>query len=480
MADKLKVLFITYTHSGGGGGEAVLTTLVNHLPKSWHIDILETIDYSVKKEPINENVNLLHPLTDASSKMINRIMHYIFINHPKIIKTLRRLDGYDVVIGWVFINSFHMLPAFSESKKIIWFHAMVDDLLSDSLCGTAEYYNRLNNLSFEKKACACSDNLVVISNKVKESVLQVYSEYSNKLKIIYNPVDIDEIIKQSNKTMQDNFYNSLFTKLVATKLPILVSIGRLDSNKNYSLALNALYVLKQKNIFSYYILIGNGNEQAKLENLVDELHLKDRVFFMGFQQNPLPILKSCKLLLFTSLQEGFGMVVAEAMVLGIPFVTTPVAGASDELSDGENCGLVSDWDAEEYAQKVELLLKDEELYKRMSKNCKEHIRNFSVESSLNSFYKMLEEIPKKSVKPKKTNRNVALVLCVLYATWGYVTTTAKTARVRLNIFMSKLCLLNLLKLVYRCSVFAFSLLSSPLFVIYVSFLLVNNKKRLFG
>lgn len=124
----MKILFITCTHSGGGGAETVLTTLVNHFPKDWHIDILEIMNYSVKKEPINQNINLLSPLANSSYKAIDRVMLHMCVKHPDVIKTLRGLNGYDVVIGWTHKEATFMLVAFNDCKKIAWFHEMVDNL----------------------------------------------------------------------------------------------------------------------------------------------------------------------------------------------------------------------------------------------------------------------------------------------------------------------------------------------------------------
>ena len=61
--EKLKLLFITYTHSNGGGAEKVLTTLVNNLDsEKYDISIFEIVRYDVKQEPLNKNIRLLPPL----------------------------------------------------------------------------------------------------------------------------------------------------------------------------------------------------------------------------------------------------------------------------------------------------------------------------------------------------------------------------------------------------------------------------------
>ena len=84
--------------------------------------------------------------------------------------------------------------------------------------------------------------------------------------------------------------------------------------------------------------------------------------------------------------------IMEAMALGIPFVTTPVSGASEELSDGERCGLVSGWDAEQYADKIQRLLTDSTLCGEMSRNCLEKVKEYSSELYVSSFERLLSDI----------------------------------------------------------------------------------------
>ena len=119
------------------------------------------------------------------------------------------------------------------------------------------------------------------------------------------------------------------------------------------------------------------------------MEISDFVHFCGYKNNPYPYIAASRIFCLTSYSEGFPTVAIETMSLGIPFVTTPVSGASEELADGGKCGLVSDWKAEEYADKLQKLLTDSELYEQMSKNCLEHVKDYSVEQYVSAFEKVL-------------------------------------------------------------------------------------------
>jgi hypothetical protein len=90
---RYKLLFITYTHSNGGGAENVLTTLVNHLdPVKYTIDIIEVNQFLIKTEPLNKEIHLLSPMVKAN-KLFDSTIKYILHEKPEIIKQLFRLYG---------------------------------------------------------------------------------------------------------------------------------------------------------------------------------------------------------------------------------------------------------------------------------------------------------------------------------------------------------------------------------------------------
>ena len=478
MTKNLKILFITYTHSNGGGAEAILTTLVNNLPKTWRIDILEVVGFDVKKEPINKGINLLPPLTKNKDRTKFGIFFRILLLHkPELIKDIRCLEDYDVVVGYLYLYSTFLLPFFYKGKKIVWFQGMMDDIISCGSLLDIDYYVKRTYFKVQKKVLECVDSAIVPSNMCLRCLRTTFSEICDKVKIIYNGVDIKKI----NKKSEEKITNSKLLEVFQQQAPSLIVIGRLDRNKNFSLALEAVKILKMRGVSCQLIVLGFETEDVDLHKLANSLGIEKQVYFLGYQQNPFPFLRRSKLLLFTSFSEGFGMVVAEAMALGIPFVTTPVSGASEELANNGSCGLVSDWNAQEYADKIEKLLTDEALYQTMSKNCKEHIKNYSVENFTNSFKKMLESIPEKAVQKKKKKKNyfLTLLLFIFYSSF-YLAIDNKhkisVLKSRWFNLIHKPSILNFCKLIYRFFIYFGFALSFPFFLLMSSFLILKNRK----
>ena len=386
---KIKLLFTTITHSGGGGAERVLTTLVNNLPpEMYDISIQEMYAFGVKKEPINENIKLLPPLIKEheGSTLITLFKRYIIDNYPEIIRSIRLSSNYDIVISWNYQCPSFLLPSFQDAISIGWFHGSIYDLSPSRELKYEIYSRKLQQRAWDK-----ASKLVTISELSLKSLKEAFPEYMEKAQIIYNPIEIEKIKDLSLSEIDSSFLDGS---------PVLACIGRFDKNKNFTLVLEAVAILKNKGIKTQVLLVGEGTEKENLKGKVKDLNIKENVVFLGYQQNPLPFLRLAKLLCISSLEEGFPTVATEALSLGVPFVTTPVAGASDELAFNGECGLVAKWDAKDYAEKIETIITNEVLHKRMAEACVENIKKFSIKQSVSKFNELISEL----IDESKTNK----------------------------------------------------------------------------
>lgn len=459
--EKLRILFITYTHSNGGGAEAVLTNLVNNLdPEKYTISVFEIVNYNVKKEPLNSNVEFLGSLYSLSNpRPIRRTWESILEQEPEIIRSLRRLDA-DVVITWNYQTPSFMLPAFQDKKTIAWFHGAIDDLDIFALpeLRVLPYYTRL-----QKKAWSKAGKIITISNHSLQSLKKVFPEYCSKTSIVYNGTQVDLIHKKAADSIDFNFSRYDF--------PFLICMGRLDENKNFSLVIKSVAILKKQNISCGLIIIGDGKENTKLRVLSKKEGVDDKVFFLGYKQNPLPYLREAKILCVSSLSEGFPTVVTEAMALGKPFVTTPVAGASEELAYGGLCGLIAKWEPEDYAGKLQTLLSDDFLYESMSKKCIERIQKFSIHQTIFDFEKNLDGLSEKKCSNTETlsyqDAQRFFKRYYLYSFYIYKMNINKAVYRLHNISTFK----NFLILIYRLAEFFIHLITTPLRGISVHFII---------
>ena len=374
---KIKLLFIPYTMTNGGGAEKVLSLLVNNLDSEKYDIRIQEVQRYENTINLNKNIKMGDTFFDNGKsfqiRMKRRCFLFLLCHVPFVLKRLFNLQGYDVVISFNYQLPSFMLPAFKKEKKIAWFHGDIYDL------NEAE---KIKAKEKQRKAWQTADAIVTISNKSLHSLEVLFPEFMNKAKIIHNGVNLENAIKLSKENCDFNFGT----------IPTFICLGRFDKNKNFSLVIDSVSALKKRGIECQLILLGEGEKEVELKKQVKTLELSERVFFLGYQTNPYSYIARSKVLCISSYSEGFPTVALEAMALGIPFVTTPVSGASEELSDNEKCGLVSDRNAEEYADKLQKLLTDSELYEQMSKNCLEHVKDYSVEQYVSAFEKLLSDL----------------------------------------------------------------------------------------
>jgi len=124
----------------------------------------------------------------------------------------------------------------------------------------------------------------------------------------------------------------------------LISMGRLDRDKNFKCLIEAfaevLNESEDSEDYELYIL-GEGYERTNLENLISNLNLNKQVFMPGFVSSPAQLLNSSHLFVFSSVREGFGNVLVEALSCGLPVISTDCkSGPSEILLDGKIGALV--------------------------------------------------------------------------------------------------------------------------------------------
>ena len=170
----------------------------------------------------------------------------------------------------------------------------------------------------------------------------------------------------------------------------ILSLGRLDYGKKNDDIIRAFSKLEDKE-WKLYIL-GDGNEMNNLSKLIKELNLQDRVFLEGYktkEEIKEYMLKS-SIFLMASLTEGLPMVLLEAMSYGIPCIAYETAsGTNDIISDNINGYVIKNRNEEEYVNKINELVKDEKLRKRLGMNAKETSKKFSKEEISKKIKKVL-------------------------------------------------------------------------------------------
>ena len=356
------ILFIN-GHLNTGGVEKSLIDILKHLDYSkYNVDLLlleELGDY-ISEVPDQVHV-ILHSLKNTYGSFAGSllrciqerdsfcfIMRFVFllmkyVGQERIRlakKLLTNAQYYDCVIGFrpgicTQIAAF----AVNSNKKITWWHHGEINVEYNSYLETAN---------------AC-DRIIVVSESCRSMLAKAFPSLESKMTIIPNMLDVDTIRFKSNAFMP-------FSQL---DIIHIVTLCRLSPEKHIENAVFAAKKIKELGIAFFWHMVGDGNIKNDLRQIAISSGVADVFLFEGNQPNPYPFLKNADLFVHPSYVESQGLVVLEAMALGIPCVVTKSLGPCEFIEDGVN-GLLTEQSPESLAQKVIQILTNHKLRTHIS------------------------------------------------------------------------------------------------------------------
>ena len=159
----------------------------------------------------------------------------------------------------------------------------------------------------------------------------------------------------------------------------LLSYGRIDDAvKDFTFLLNAFTASTLWQVGVKLVLLGDGPDTKMLQQFVASLPSKNQIVFLP-HQNPFPIVKMAQFVTLTSRFEGFPMVLVEALSLGVPVVSLDiVSGPSEIVQHRKNGLLIAKRDVSLFAEALQELFTNKELYEFCKANANSSVQQFSV------------------------------------------------------------------------------------------------------
>lgn len=348
MAEKTKVLFLIES-LGGGGAEKVLLTLVKHIDKTrFDITVCQITDTGCLP---NEDRQYIH-CEEIQSRYPHggtTLSKFLWKIKYKLVKSWLPMSlvyrlwipkGNDVEIAFVEgITTKLLSKAPSKSKKIAWVHT---DLENNHWTTSI-----FNSNAAEAKAYRRFDKVIGVSKTASAAVNKLFGD-DIPTETIYNPIDTDEIKRMAGAAVTD----------IPAKRPGTVRIcstGRLVPQKGFDRLIRVVKRLKDDGLKIELWLLGQGELRPQLEALIDRLSLNDTVTLWGFKGNPYAYMSACDLFVCSSLAEGYSTAVTEALILGLPVITTRCSGMDELLGDNKH-GIITDNDEEALYQELKQTL----------------------------------------------------------------------------------------------------------------------------
>lgn len=223
-----------------------------------------------------------------------------------------------------------------------------------------------------------ADGTIAASQGVAEDVSQISGVPVKNIDVIYNPVVMPELFEKAKEPINHPWFAS-------GESPVILGVGRLVPQKDFPTLIKAFAIVKQQ-ISAKLIILGEGEKRPQLEALVRELGLENDVDMPGFKENPYAYMAKAKLFVLSSAWEGFGNVVAEAMAVGTPVVSTNCpSGPAEILENGKYGRLVSVGDVNALANAILETLKNP----TNSQLLQERALDFTVDNVVNQYLNVL-------------------------------------------------------------------------------------------
>lgn len=374
-ANKKRILFIDGP-LGGGGAERVLIDILRHIDYDrYEVDLVVICRGGALMTQVPNQVKVIELWNGYSwdYKLGLRLSKWLrcnrLLSRKMNGKKLRR--DYDIEISFLEgmptkLGALRTTP----SKKAAWVHA---DLYNDRY-EEAQFYP-----GEELKAYNKMDVIINVSHTSQEAFVKRFPECETNKVVIYNPIDAGRILKFASKVPLNKTNDGVKT---------IITVGRLSKPKNPWRFLEVAKMTKDSKMPVKFKWIGDGELRKEMEDLRERWDLNGTVEFTGFQSNPYPEIRDADLLISTSDYESFGLVIAEAMLLGTPVIATPTSGAK-ELIGLEKCGFLTEFSSVSILEAIQRFFENPRLMERNSLEGKCRCDAFSMSESLNRLYRLL-------------------------------------------------------------------------------------------
>ncbi len=357
-----------------GGAQKSLVSLLNFMDsESINVDLLVLNQKDMFFDNIPAWVNRLEPVKEIEAMYlpVNRILNakttpltfFKFIASKLILKMKynKEFDGvqniwnswkafipkqpknYDLAVSYVDgFSNYYVIDKVEAARKILWVHNEYDKLSYSDL--------------FDRKYFNSAEKIVTISDECVKSLVRNFPDMNEKFYMLPN-LSSAQLVKHMAGEEKPVEYKDAEN--------ILVSVGRLTEQKGFDMAIEAAHQLKQEGVKFSWFIIGEGELESTLKEMINIYGLKDNVFLIGLRKNPYPYIKFADVFVQPSRYEGKSIVLDEAKILCKPIIVTNYPTVIDSITNQKN-GIIVSFDKNELKTKIAELLNSKALTERLA------------------------------------------------------------------------------------------------------------------
>jgi glycosyltransferase involved in cell wall biosynthesis len=367
MNAKIQLLYLITEYSVGGAEKGMVRILSGFNRDKYDITVVALRNGSGKLLPELEKIGIKTEILGAKTKY--DFLHVAF----HLYKILKKLD-----IQILICSLYHptilgrIIGKLTKTPVIInWEHAEI----------FGGFFRKILN----KITIPFSDKIICDSEKVGVELKKCFHLSDALIRVI----PIGGI----------NLCQYLYNERELNKNIEIGSVGRLTEQKGYIYLLKAVGIIKESRSNVNFSIIGDGPDFNKLQKLIEDFNLSDKIKLMGFHSDIPNILSKWHIYIQPSLWEGLCITVVEAIASGLPVVATNVGGIPESVIDGYNGFLVPPKDPKALAEKIIELVDNPELRTKMGERSRKIAEEkYSLDNMVNKIEELVDGLIEKNIR----------------------------------------------------------------------------------
>lgn len=370
---KKKILFLI-PNLKHGGAEKVLVNLVNNLDRERYDITVQTIfDVGVHREALLPHIRYI----PGMKHQFRGNSHFFKLFSPKTLYSSLVRERYDIVVSYLEGVAARIISGCTDPgiKKVCWLHT---ELMSHE-AGAVGF----RSVEEAKRCYGKFDRIIAVSQRVGEQ-FRVNVRDDIPVQVLYNTNESEKNMERSLEEPEDLSSSEDGLRICA--------IGRINEVKGFDRLLNAHRRLLADGIRNKVCILGTGEDEERLTQEAKRQGVSDSFCLLGFRENPYQYISRSDLFVCSSRREGFSTAVTEALILGVPVVSTDCSGAKELLGENNEYGIVVENSEEGIYRGMKEMLSDPAKLAHYKKQAKLRGGFFSREETVQAVEEMLDSL----------------------------------------------------------------------------------------
>lgn len=367
-----KILFLIHDLHHGGA-EKVLVNLVNNMdPGQFDITVTALFGGGVNEQFLKPHVRLktIFPRSFPGNS------HVMKLFSPKLLHRLCVREHYDVEIAYLEGPAARIISGCTnpDTKKVCWIHCTMQSE-TDLAIGFRS--------AAEARSCFSRfDRGVFVSKGVMEAFGKLCP--MAHMQVLHNTNESDKILEKARESAEQGIFREDELRLIG--------VGKVEAVKGFDRLARIHTQLRREGYPIHTYILGQGSLEAELRAYLEQEGMRDSFTFLGYQTNPYKYVAKCDLFVCASHAEGFSTAATEALICGVPVVTTNVSGMKEMLGEHNDYGVITQNNEESLYQAIKHLLDDPYQLALYQTKAKERGKLFNTNNTVLAVENMLLEL----------------------------------------------------------------------------------------